>query len=234
MQGSKILAWFLCSAILVIAETSGADADRPKDEVSFQVEVGQDVENDRVVAAMNVTAENEDPAQLADSINATMQWALDQVRGNDKVKARSGSYQTYPVYDEKKIVRWRGHQELQLESPDVDQLSQLIGVLQGRLQMRSLQFSVSPGKRQQVENQLIEQALKAFQGRAGIVQKALGAESYRLLDVSIHTGGQDRVVPMRMEATTMLRQSAVSKPAMEQGTSRVTVQVSGKIRLLRD
>lgn len=234
MQNLRVLAWLMCSMMLVIPGVSSADDEKPQDQVSFQVEVGRDVENDRVTALMSVTAENKKPAELADIMNSTMQWALDQARGNDKVKTRSGSYQTYPVYDDKKIVRWRGRQELHLESQDIDQLSELIGVLQSRLQMQSLQFSVSPEKRQQVEDQLIEQALSAYQARAGIIQMALGAKGYRLRDVGIHTGGQDPIVPVRMKTASVLRQSSVAEPAMEQGTSRVTVQVSGSIRLLRD
>jgi predicted secreted protein len=211
-----------------------ADSEQAEDQVSFQVEVGRDVENDRVTAILNVTAEALKPAKLADTINSTMAWALEQAQANQKVKSRSGAYQTYPVYEDKKIVRWRGRQELQLESQDVDQLSELVGTLQSRLQMQSLQFSVSPDKRRQVEDELIEQALAAYQQRAEIIRKSLAAQGYKLLEVKIHTAGQDRPIPVRAEAASMLSRSSVSQPAMEQGTSRVNVQASGKIRLLRD
>ena len=234
MQNSRILVWLSYCVMLVIPGLSGADDKQPDDRVSFQVEVGRDVENDRVTAVMNLTAEKRKPEELADVINTAMTWALEQAQANDKIKVRSGTYQTYPVYDDKKIVRWRGRQELQLESRDVDQMSQLIGVLQNRLQMQSLQFSVSVEKRQQVEDQLIGEALAAWQARAATIHKALGATGYSLLDVNIHTGSQDRIVPMRMRAAPVLKESSVADPAMEQGTSRVTVQVSGSIRLLRD
>jgi predicted secreted protein len=211
-----------------------ADSEQAEDQVSFQVEVGRDVDNDRVTAILNVTAEALKPAKLADTINSTMTWALQQARANQKVISRSGAYQTYPVYEEKKIVRWRGRQELQLESQDVDQLSELVGTLQSRLQMQSLQFSVSPDKRRQVEDQLIEQALAAYQQRADIIRKSLAAQDYMLLEVNIHTAEQDRPIPVRAEAVSMLSRSSVTQPAMEQGTSRVNVRASGKIRLLRD
>jgi len=206
-----------------------------EDQVSFQVEVGRDVGNDRVVAILIATAEDRKPAALADTINTDMAWALEQVRAGRQVTSRSGNYQTYPVYgDDRKIVRWRGRQELQLEARDVDNLSQLVGVLQSRLQMQSLQFSVSPERRSQVENELIEQALKAYQARAEIVRTSLGADSYRLLDISIHTGSQRPVMPMRAEAVVSTSRSSVNSPALEQGTSRVNVQVGGSIRLMRD
>jgi len=224
-----------CAAAFAMPAVSLADSEQAEDQVSFRVEVGRDVENDLVTAILNVTAEALKPAKLADTINSTMSWALEQARANQKVNSRSGAYQTYPVYEDKKIVRWRGRQELQLESQDVDRLSELVGTLQSRLQMQSLQFSVSPDKRRQIEDTLIEQALAAYQRRADIIRKSVGAQGYTLLEVDIHTAGQDRPMPpLRAEAVSMLSRSSVSQPAMEQGTSRVNVQVSGKIRLLRD
>jgi predicted secreted protein len=182
---------------------------------------------------LNVTAEDKAPANLADTINTTMTWALQQAQGSDKVKARSGSYQTYPVYDDRKIVRWRGQQELYLESGAVNELTQLIGVLQSRLQMQSLQFSVSPEVRSGVEEQLVEQVLAAWQKRADVIARALGSKGYELLDVAIHTGAGGPVIPVRAEAMSMKTHADVSAPALESGTSRLTVQASGSIRLVR-
>ena len=231
----RSLFLYLYSASVVFSATAAAETAVAEDQVSFQVEVGREVGNDRMLAILNATAEEKKPADLADKINSTMAWALDQARANKQVTLRSGSYQTYPVYGEnRKIVRWRGRQELQLESQDVDQLSQLVGTLQSQLQMQSLQFSVSHNRRQQVENELIEQALEAYQARAEIVRKSLGAKTYKLLDINIHSAGRSPVIPMRAEAVSTMSRSSVSKPALEQGTSRVDVQVSGKIRLLRD
>ena len=235
MRELWVVGLLVCTAALVLPSASLADTEQVRDQVSFQVEVGRDVENDRVNAILSVTAEALKPAKLADTINSTMSWALQQASANQKVKARSGAYQTYPVYEDKKIVRWRGRQELQLESRDVDQLSELVGTLQNRLQMHSLQFSVSPDTRRQVEEELTEQALGAFQQRAEIIRKSLGAPDYELMEVKVHTAGQDRPIPvMRAEAASVMSRSSVSPPAMEQGTSRVSVQASGKIRLLRD
>jgi predicted secreted protein len=212
---------------------AASDRDAVEDQVSFQVDVERDVENDRAVAALGVTAEDRDPARLAQQINDGMSWALEQVKGQTTIKSRSGTYQTYPVYDDRKIVRWRGSQELQLESGDIDRLTRLIGALQERLQVQSMQFLVSAAKRRDVEAALTEEALAAFQQRAEVIRKALGASGYRLMDVSVHTGGPRPPVPVRAEAMSMSR-AAVSSPAVEQGTSSVSVQVSGRIRLSRD
>ena len=231
----QLVPWLMVLLQLSVCPLGAAASDKEliEDQVSFQVDVERDVENDRAAATLSATAEDRDPARLAQQINAGMGWALDQLKGQTVIKSRSGTYQTYPVYDERKIVRWRGSQELQLESGDIERLAQLIGQLQERLQVRAMQFLVSPGKRRDVESALTEEALATFQQRADIIRKSLGASSYRLMDVSIHTGGSRPPMPMRAEAMSVSR-AAVSSPAIEQGTSSVTVQVSGRIHLLRD
>ncbi len=229
--------WSLMLAAYLVTALPSAMAVAPdaeiSDRASFQVQTSTDVENDRVLAVLNVTAEDKDPADLADSINRTMSWALEQAKGARAVEISSGSYQTYPVHDEKKIVNWRGRQELYLESSDVEQVTRLIGLLQSRLQMQSLQFSVSPARADAVEEDLIEQALVAFQKRAALISKALGAGDYRLLDVTITSGGREPIRPMRAEMA-MAGRAGVSEPALESGTSRITVQANGAIQLLRD
>jgi len=225
----------LCMATLSVwAPFVSADKDKVEDQVNFQVQAGRDVENDRVVAIISATAENRDPTRLAERINTDMSWAMQQVKDQPAIKTQSGSYQTYPVYDDKKIVRWRGRQDLQLESGDVDVLSQVLGDLQERLQIQSLQFSVSPEKRSAVESDLIEAALAAFRKRAELISRSLDAGDYSLVDISIHTGGGRQPIPMRAEAASLASRSSSSAPAIEQGTSRVNVQVSGRIQLQRD
>ena len=128
-----------------------------------------------------MTAENRDPAKLAEQINTDMHWAVQRLKSQTAIKTQSGSYQTYPVYDDKKIVRWRGRQDLQLESGDVDVLSKVLGDLQERLQIQSLQFSVSPEKLATVESALIEEALAAFRKRAALISRSLDAGDYGLV-----------------------------------------------------
>lgn len=212
---------------------AGSDEALIEDQVSFQVEVGRDVENDRAVATLSAIAEDRDPGRVAQQINEAMGWALEQVKAQSVVKPRSGTYQTYPVYDERKIVRWRGSQQLQLESGDIARLAQLIGSLQERLQVQGMQFLVSDARRRDVEAALTGEALASFQQRAELIRKSLGASGYRLMDLSVHTGGPRPPVPLRAEAMSVSR-AAVAAPAMEQGTSSVTVQVSGRIHLVRE
>jgi predicted secreted protein len=158
-----------------------------------------------------------------------MDAALKTAKARAMVEARSGSYRTYPVYNKERIQRWRATQELLLEGSDFAELGSLIGQLQERLQVTSLNFSVSPVRRAAVEDELIAQALDAFKQRAELVRKQLASKGYRIVDVTINTGG-GQPVPIMMRAAAM-EAASVTPPALEAGTSTLSVNVGGVIEL---
>jgi len=109
-------------------------------------------------------------------------------------------------------------------------MSRLAGELQGKLQVKSMSFSVSDAKRTGVENRLISRALDAFKARAAIVVDNLHATGYRIVEMTISTSSQrpPAPYPVARMATTM---KAESRVAVEAGESDVTVMVSGTIEL---
>lgn len=224
-----------CFALLLSFVITGHADDKPvTDQVSFQVGVDREIENDLIQATLMVYDENPDPARLADQINTSMRWGLDLARRETAVRSQTGNYQTYPVYDDKrKILRWRGQQALILEASDVSAVSALAGKLQSRLQMQSMRFSVAPETRRAAQDGLIEEALQAFQQRAELITKSLGARGYEVMTVSVQTSGQDSMPPVRMDHMRAASVARVEAPALEAGTSRIRVQANGSIHLLR-
>jgi predicted secreted protein len=216
--------------LVVTDHTMAADEAARYNQIHFQVQRSRPVENDRMQAVLSVTLEDENAAHLADQVNRTTAWALQTAKAQRKVEVRTGNYRTYPVYDKNKIRRWRGTQELVLEGNDFAALGNLIGQLQERLQVTAINFSLSPAQRAAAEDEMITQALKAFKQRAELVRKQLVAKSYRIVDAFIDTGvGQP--VPIVRRATAMAAEEAVAPPAMEGGTSTLTVTVRGVIEL---
>ncbi|OGI48844.1 MAG: hypothetical protein A3E57_08150 [Candidatus Muproteobacteria bacterium RIFCSPHIGHO2_12_FULL_60_33] len=197
-------------------------------QIHFQVERSRPVDNDRMHAVLSLTAEDDNAARLADQINRTMDGALKTAKTKTKIEVRTGGYRTHPVYDKDKIRRWRATQELILEGSDFAELGGLIGQLQERLQVTFINFSVSPARRAAVEDELITQALDAFKQRAELVRKQLAAKGYRIVDVSINTGGGGPVPIMRNLA---MEAASVAPPAVEAGASTLNVSVGGTIEL---
>lgn len=213
------------------AATAIAADDTPRyNQIHFQVERSRPVDNDRMHAVLSLTAEDDNAARLADQINRTMDWALKTAKTKTKIETRSGGYRTHPVYDKDKIRRWRATQELLLEDADFAELGGLIGQLQERLQVNAINFSVSPTRRAAVEDELIAQALAAFQQRAELVRKQLAAKGWRLVNLAINAGGGQPLPMMRGMAMEAMAPS-VAPPAVEAGTSILSVSVDGAIEL---
>ncbi|MHB8534115.1 MAG: SIMPL domain-containing protein [Sulfuricaulis sp.] len=215
---------------LATAGSAAADNNLPRyRQIHFQVESRRAVDNDRMQATLAVTAEDDKAARLADRINRTMDWALKMAKARSNIEVRSGGYLTQPVYDKDRIQRWRGTQELILQGADFTGLGELIGQLQERLRVTSIDFSVSSKRRAAVEDELIVQALDAFKRRAELVRKNLAAKGYRIVDISINTGG-GQPVPIMMRAAS-LESASLTPPALEAGTRTLRVSVSGVIEL---
>lgn len=205
------------------------DGQEPGHRVRFRVESSREVANDWIQATVGITAEDADSAALAATVNGTMSWALEQAKDEKQVKAKSGGYQTYPVHEKGKLRRWRASQTLLLEGSDVDAMTALVGTLQSRLQLQSFEFSVSRETRERVQEELVSEVLAAFQKRAELVRKNLGAGGYAIDDVSIDTGHQAPRQPRMMEARVM--SDSMAAPAVEGGSSRVSVSAHGAIVL---
>ncbi len=193
-----------------------------------------EVDNDLMIATLAVQLEDKDPAVLADKVNAAMAWATDVLRPYEMLNIKTRDYQTYPRYDTsqvRRLIGWRATQTLQLETEDFGAAGQAIQKLQEKLQVQGIRL-MTKDTRETASDQLIEEALNAFKDRATLIQKNMGAAGYRVLDINIQTGQSN--TPMfnaRAEMADVMRSSVASEPVVEPGTSRVTVQVFGRVQL---
>jgi predicted secreted protein len=196
--------------------------------VSLQAEASREVENDLLTAVLAAEAEGAEPAKLSAEVNRKMARALEAALEARGVRARSGSYRTWPVSEKGRIVRWRVRQELRLESGEFAAATALVGRLQQELVLAGLALSVSDEARRRAENALIAEALAALEERARVVRDAMRAKSYRVKDLQVATGGGLPPRPMLAEARSL---AASAPPAIEPGTTRLQVTVSGTIQL---
>ena len=222
----------LLSMWLLAAPALADDDDKPRyNLIRLQAERVEQVTNDTMHVSMYTYGEDRDAAALARRINADMAWALEQAGMYKDIKARTGSYRTWPVERDKILTKgWRGQQSLELESTVTESLSKLTGVLQERLKINSMRFTVSDQAREAAENRLIEQALEAFKERARIIRVNLQATGYRVVDINVGSSAQPP--PIRYQARMATADVAESKVAVEGGESEIRVMVSGTIELV--
>jgi predicted secreted protein len=228
---SRVLAAVALAFACVAAPATAQDRSEPLfNVVSLSAQAEREVVNDTLTAILAVDTEGTDPVALADSVNRAMREGLKLAQGYRGVNTKSLNYQTWPVYDKTRIVRWRVRQELRVESRDFAQATELIGKLQSTLVVSSLSVGLSAEARKQAENSLIGEALAAFHERAGIVRDAQKAKTYRVKELQVNAGGG--IQPRMYSAQRAGVASAmVAQPAVEAGASTIQVSVSGSVQL---
>jgi predicted secreted protein len=220
----------LISCLLAPVSTAQDEpAHNPMRRVEFQVERTRDVANDLVTALMRVTHDDLDPARLGERVNSDMRWATELAKKERGIEVESGAYYTSPIREKERISGWTASQELVLTSRDTAQLSRLVASLQEKLQLASMQFSVSVGRRRAVETELIAEALDAYRKRAQLIAQELAATAHELVYLSVNAGGGAPPVPVRFGEAAY--SAKVAEPSFEAGTSTLSVAVSATIEL---
>jgi len=226
----RALAFAGVLAMVGPAGLAAAEGGAHYDRISLRAERSAQVPNDTARAQLGITLEDTDAVELQYRVNEIMNWAIEVATHYEDVEAQTGGYRTHPVYKDQLIDHWQATQELRVDSQNVDRVTELVRVLQTRLQLQSVTFSISHMAREAAENQLIGDALGAFKERAELVRETLGADSYRIVNVDIGTAGT-LPAPVPMRAMESLSESGGMPPALEPGTSTVTVTVEGTLEL---
>jgi predicted secreted protein len=198
-------------------------------QVNLQAQSEMEVPNDQLTVLLSVEEEGKEAAKIANKINKDMDWALNKTKTLQEIETRSLSYNTYPVYDKRTVVAWRATQQLELKSTNITALSELVGDLQERLHVKNMSFSPTKETRKRYEDELIEEAMSAFKQRVELVKKHMDSNNVRIVSIHVNTGGNYHPAPVYAESRAM-SMSLKSAPAVEAGTSKITVTVSGSVQ----
>jgi len=230
----RILAALACATTVAILPARAADtpvAALPSADLS--VDSHRSAPNDQFRAVVYVEAADNNPAELARKVNATIAQALQTARAYPAVKMRTAGNNTFPIYGKtgRSIESWRMRSTLALESKDAATLSELVGKLQQTMAVGGLTAAPSPETWKKVEDEAIADALAAFEARAKLVAGSLG-KKWKIRHISVNTGGQQpRPLFPALARAAMATGEAAPAP-IEAGDSPVSVSVSGQIDLL--
>ncbi len=184
----------LLALILALATATAASAQTSQQPffnvIAIEASATADVPTDTLTVTLFVEEQGPDPAALATRVNARLEEALARARREPKVEARSGNYQTTPVYDRANLITgWRIRADVVLESRDFKAVAALAGALQPGLKLWSMTFSLSRGAREAAEAALLSEALGKFQEKARAVAKGLGFPGYQLGQIAVRSDG---------------------------------------------
>lgn len=197
--------------------------------VFLEAQAERRVPNDEMQVLLVTEHQGKSPQAIAQNVNADMAWALSGAKKYQEVQAATRAYQTFPVYDKRVIVGWRATQELQLTSESMTRLTELVGILQERMQVRQMTFRPTRHTLDQHQDELIEEVVAAFKRRASIVGRQMDNPEYRIIELHISAGGGQPPV-MFAERAAMSPAAADLAPSVEAGTSTIAVTVSGSVQ----
>lgn len=222
------LPLFLLS-LLMAGNVLADDSVKNYNQISFDISVSRDVENDVMLASLFAQEEGSDAQVLSKRVNKSINQAIAMLEQHGSIQVSTRSYSTSPVYNKQKLVGWRVQQSIQLRSKDMALMSELIGKLQKELRLSGIAFSVSREKTAQVSKSLIDEALATFRQRAGQIASGLKADGYRIVSMRI-SGPDAPVVRLQQNMRVMAAQADVA-PVLKAGENTLSVRVSGTIEL---
>ena len=220
--------------LLAAALTAGAQEAPTYDQIDLSASAERDVENDLLVAVVYAQEQDARQSVAADQVNQTISWVLEQADDVRSVRSQTLQYGSFPVYgNNRRITAWQVRQSVRLESTDTDALSELLGELQARAAIESVNYDASSDARDAANDELIAAALARFSERATLVATELGRPGYRIVRINIQTGDGSRNPVFLPNMARMASDSSesVAAPSLEAGTQRMIVSVSGTIEL---
>ena len=205
------------------------------DQLTFQTEVKEEIQNDEVRATMYKKAQASDAKTLATTLNTSINNAMKIAKRYPSVTVSTGQQRTYPRYDKNdKIIGWTGQANIDLKSTDFAATSQLIADLQQTLVMENLNFGVSDAKKDALEQKLMTDASRAFQQQAKNLTRAWDARGYRVVTVNLNTGSNyPRPMYSAMNMKAEAADASVPSQSFESGNSTISVTANGTIELTK-
>jgi len=190
------------------------------------------VKNDLMKVTLSASHQANQAKKAADQVNREMSAALKLLDNKEHFTVKTGQYRTSPIYKDGKIVRWEASQRLHIETDQFTELTALLGDLQHQLKITSMSFQPKRSTKKAIDEQLMVKALEALKARAQLITDTMSADSYDIVNVSIHTSGEHFRPNYAMdEMHSGMRMKAMAAPVVNSGDSTLSVSVSGTIQL---
>lgn len=201
--------------------------------IQLQADATREVANNQMEAILFTELNSKSPASLSQDISKILNEAMRQAAKYPQVKVSTGAQNTYPVYDDKnKLSSWRARAQIELKSTDFKATSDLIAALQDRMQVQSINFSVSDQERKRVESELLVEASQAFQQRARLVQQSWQATGFELVSMDLNAVNNDRP-PIMYAMKAMDAAGRAESQNVQGGNSQIRVNASGSVQLVK-
>jgi|GEM_PF-552471 predicted secreted protein len=235
MKGCIEMVKYSIRALLLVAVLFSAVVEaHDAPTVQYQVTETAVVESDLLVVTVNVQFTAADAMKASERVNRVALQVIESIQNSNGVTVSSGGYQTWSRQRGKQGNRqteWTARQTLILKSQKFEPLLQQLGEIQrigGAVQ--SLNYTISPLRKREIEGQLKIKAVSRFREQAALYAVAAGGkiDGWELQTVTIHGDQVKPVMPMARGAFAMESAQGITAPA---GSDTLSATVSGVIVL---
>lgn len=201
--------------------------------LSLTAEVRKAVEPDLMHVVLAVESAQKDLGAANRKVLVQINEALDGLKPyGPGLTAAIQQVMTSPVYDEKgKPGGWRVRAEMVVQGTDFEKVASTVGRLSTRMELTQLEFVLSPGQRQKVQEDLRTQLGQEFNAKARSTAAALGYRNAQIREVSLQEDGHFGPRPMMAREMALMAADGAPSLPTQAGPTEVVVRMHGSVFL---
>ncbi|QIW15786.1 hypothetical protein A4G20_05300 [Pasteurellaceae bacterium RH1A] len=174
----------LATAPLMANESEAQKPTKPVFHFSAQVE--RIVEQDLMSASVYSRKEGKNLAPIKKQVSSNLNTVIEAAQKHPSIEVVAEGITNNPSYNSKgKVIGWEAHGNVFLKSKDFDAMAKVLENLNDEIAIDYINFSISPEKAAEIEDQITLEAVQKFQHKAEIVRKGLNAKSFTVGKVEL-------------------------------------------------
>lgn len=198
--------------------------------VNFSTTVQETVQNDTMQVTFSIEEQGKDRMQVSNAVTERSNRVLQYLRKKNSLNSQLSARHAYPSYidnNPKNGTIWHDSIHINVDSKNIDELSQAIAHVQKDAAVSQLTFTISTKRQNEINERLLTRAIEQFRNKAKTITTAMGGANYKIINMDINENGR----VMTYAATRMLKSAESAMMDIESGNSEVVINISGSIQI---
>lgn len=221
----------------VATATVAADNHQTKPSTfNFSTKVTRTVDKDLMQANVYSQKSGKSLLDLKKDVSSNLNQILEEVKKYPSIEVQTEGVSNRAIYNTKgnNIEGWEAIGHIRLKSKDFEAMAKVLENLGKEVAISYINFSVSPEKLAELEDEMTLEIIRKFQHKADVIQKGLAAKNYKLSNINIETpnDGSSYFGDAVMYSATSMERSAGKKMEeipLEAGKTVISATASGSV-----
>ncbi|MDD0823428.1 SIMPL domain-containing protein [Mannheimia sp. AT1] len=221
----------------VATATVIADTHQTKPSTfNFSTKVTRTVDKDLMHASVYSQKSGKSLIDLKKGVSLTLNQVVEEAKKYPSIEIQTEGMSNRAIYNTKgnNIEGWEAIGRINLKSKDFESMAKVLENLGKDVAISYINFSVSPEKLAELEDEMTLEIIRKFQHKADIIQKGLAAKNYKLSNINIETpnDGSSYFGNTVMYSAASMERSAGQKMEefpLEAGKTVISASASGNV-----